>query len=270
MVEIAYAPINGLKMYYERHGKGQPLILIHGGLGSTGMFADLMPELSKNREVIAVDLQGHGRTADTDRPMSFLALADDIGRLMNHLSIQKADVMGYSMGGVVALRTTIQHPELVRNLVVVSSTFSRDGWYPEIITGMSSFSALTAEQLKPTPMYHNYVSVAPRPGDWPALLTKLGVMAREDYDWSDEVARIKGPVLLVFGDADAVRTAHAVQYFELLGGGKKDGGWDGSGISTARLAILPGVTHYTVLASPSLGTAVTNFLDAAKGKGRSA
>jgi pimeloyl-ACP methyl ester carboxylesterase len=256
-----YAPVNGLKMYYEVHGEGPPLILIHGTLGSTGTFADIIPELSKDRKVIAVDLQGHGRTADIDRPMSFQAFADDTAALMRYLGIQKADLMGYSMGGIVALRTATQHPELVERLVIVSSTFSRDGWYPEIITGMSSLSAATGAQLKQTPMYENYVEVAPRPEDWPVLCAKLGVLGRQDYDWSSEVAKIKMPVLLIFGDADAVRTMHAVEYFELLGGGKRDGGFDGSGMSSARLAILPGVTHYSIFQSPLFVPIVTHFLD---------
>jgi pimeloyl-ACP methyl ester carboxylesterase len=255
-----YAQVDSLKMYYEIHGNGQPLILIHGGLGSTDMLAEIMPELSKQHKVIAVDLQGHGRTADIDRPMSFQAMADDIAALIRCLGIQKADVMGYSMGGMVALRATIQHPELVNRLVIVSSTFSRDGWYPEIIAGMSSLSASTAEQMKQTPMYSNYVHVAPRPQDWPVLCAKLGAMAQHEYNWSNEVEKVKAPVLLVFGDADAVRTAHAVECFELLGGGKRDGGWDGSGMSDARLAILPGVTHYTIFQSPLLVPIVSHFL----------
>lgn len=259
--KAAYAPVNGLRMYYETHGEGRPLVLIHGGLGSTGMFAELIGELSKKRTVIAVDLQGHGRTADIDRPMSFPNLADDVAGLIRYLGIQKADLMGYSMGGVVALRTVVESPELVGKLVVVSSTFSRDGWYPEIVVGMSSFGASTAEQLKSTPMYVSYAREAPRPTDWPVLCTKLGAMARENYNWTGEVAKIRAPVLLLFGDADAVQTAHAVRYFELLGGGKRDGGWDGSGVPTARLAILPGVTHYTILASPLLAPLVTDFLD---------
>jgi pimeloyl-ACP methyl ester carboxylesterase len=261
-VRSGYAPVNGLKMYYEMHGTGHPLILIHGGLGMTGMFSEIMPVLSGNREVIAVDLQGHGRTGDIDRPMSFDASADDIVALMHYLKIEKADVMGYSLGGGVALRTAIEHPEAVRRLVVVSAPFKRDGWYPEIIAGMTSFDARTAEQLKKTPMYQAYEQVAPRPADWPEFVTKLGVWARQDYDWSSDVAKMKLPVLLVFGDADAVRTAHAEQFFELLGGGKRDGGWDGSGRSNARLAILPGLTHYTIFSSPLLVSVVTQFLDA--------
>lgn len=262
-VQSGYAPVDGLKMYYEIHGTGQPLLLIHGGLGSTGMFDPILPALSKGREVIAVDLQGHGRTGDIDRPMSFEAMADDVAALIRYLKIEKADVMGYSVGGEVALRVVIQHPDVVRKLVIESATFRRDGWYPEIVAGMTQMGPASAAQMKQTPMYQSYAQIAPRPADWTALNTKLGEMFRKDYDWSNEVRAIRVPTLLVFGDADAVRTAHAVAFFELLGGGKKDGGWDGSGMSTARLAILPGVTHYTIFASPVLASTVTTFLDAA-------
>jgi len=257
-----YAPVDGLKMYYEIHGQGQPLILIHGGLGSGDMFRAILPELSKGREVITVDLQAHGRTADIDRPIRYEAMADDIAALIRYLKIAPADVMGYSVGGEVALRTAIQHPEVVKRLVIVSATLRRDGWYPEIVAGMSQLDTQTAEQMKQTPMYQSYVRVAPRPQDWPVLCTKLGMMFRQDYDWSADVAKIKSPVLLTFGDADAVRTANAVQFFELLGGGQRDGGWDQSGMSNARLAILPGTTHYTIFSSPLLAAVVTQFLDA--------
>jgi pimeloyl-ACP methyl ester carboxylesterase len=248
-------------MYYEIHGTGQPLILVHGGLGSSDMFAPIVPELSKGRQVIALDLQAHGRTVDIDRPLSFEAMADDIAALIHYLGFEKADVMGYSVGGEVALRAAIQHPEVVRKLIIVSATFRRDGWYPEIVAGMEHLDESVAEQMKQTPMYQGYQRIAPRPQDWPVLCKKLGVMFRNNYDWTSEVSRIKVPVLLVFGDADAVRTAHAVEFFELLGGGKKDGGWDGSGMSPARLAILPGVTHYTIFSSPLLVSTATLFLD---------
>lgn len=256
-----YAPVDGLKMYYEIHGKGSPLILIHGGLGMSSMFADIMPALSRTREVIAMDLQGHGRTADIDRPMSFRTSADGIVALMRYLKIERADVMGYSLGGQVALRTAIDHPESVSKLVVVSAPFRRDGWYPEIVAGMTSFDSRTAERLKQTPIYDGYAQVAPRPEDWSNFVTKLGVWARKDYDWSTEIPKINMPVLLVFGDADAVRTSHAEQFFELLGGGKRDGAFDGSGISRARLAILPSQTHYTIYKAPLLASVVPQFLD---------
>ena len=253
--------MNGLRMYYEIHGTGQPLILVHGGLGSSDMFAPIVPELSKGRQVIEMDLQAHGRTVDIDRPLSFEAMADDIATLIRYLGFEKADVMGYSVGGEVALRAAIQHPEVVRKLIIISATFRRDGWYPEIVAGMEHLDESVAEQMKQTPMYQGYQRVAPHPQDWPVLCKKLGVMFRNNYDWTSEVSRVKIPVLLVFGDADAVRTAHAVEFFELLGGGKKDGGWDGSGMSPARLAILPGVTHYTIFSSPLLVSAGTLFLD---------
>jgi len=262
-IKTGYAPINGLNLYYEIHGTGEPLILLHGGLAATEMFGEVMPALSNDRQVIAVDLQAHGRTADIDRPLSYDAMADDIAALIKHLGIERADVMGYSVGGGVALRTAVRHPEVVRKLVLVSTAFRRDGWYPEILAGMAQMGAAgAAESMKQTPMYQLYARVAPKPADWPVLLTKLNEMLKKDYDWSKDVPTIKVPTLLVFGDADAVRTAHAVQFFELLGGGKKDGGWDGSGMSIARLAILPGLTHYSIFSSPALPASVTPFLDA--------
>jgi pimeloyl-ACP methyl ester carboxylesterase len=256
-----YAPVNGLKLYYEVHGTGEPVILLHGGLGASGMFAGILPALSAKRQVIAADLQAHGRTADMDRPLTFAAMASDIAELLKHLGIAKADVMGYSLGGGVAAHVAFAYPEAVRKLVIVSTAFSKDGWYPEINAGMSQIGAAAAEPMKQTPMYQMYASIAPRPQDWPVLLAKIGELLRKDYDWSKSVLAIKSPALLVFGDADAVRTAHAVQFFELLGGGKKDGGWDGSGISSARLAILPGATHYNIFSSPALAATTSAFLE---------
>jgi pimeloyl-ACP methyl ester carboxylesterase len=249
-------------MYYEAHGSGRPLVLLHGGLGAIEMFSEILPALSKDRQVIAVDLQAHGRTADIDRPLSYQAMADDVAALLRYLQLEEADVMGYSVGGEVALRTAIQHPEVARKVVIVSAAFRRDGWYPDVVAEMSKTGADSAAKMKQTPMYQLYAQLAPKPEDWPVLHTKLGEMLRNDYDWSKDIPAIKAPVLLVFGDADAVRTSHAVQFFELLGGGKRDGGWDGSGISNACLAILPGLTHYTIFSSPALVTVVRPFLDA--------
>ena len=259
--KTGYASVNGLKLYYEIHGSGEPLVLVHGGLGATDMFAVILPLLSNSRQVIAVDLQAHGRTADIDRPLSFEAMAGDIAALIRSLGLGNADVMGYSLGGGVALSTAFRYPDAVRKLVVVSAAFRRDGWYPEIVSGMSQVGAEAAEPMKQTPMYELYARVAPRPRDWPVLLTKMGELMRKDYDWSKYVAAMRTPTMLVFGDADAVRPAHAVEFFELLGGGKKDAGWDGSGMSNARLAILPGLTHYNVFSSPLLASVVTSFLD---------
>ena len=258
----SYALVNSLKMYYEIHGVGEPLILLHGGLGLTSMFGDVLPALAEDRQVIAVDLQAHGRTADIDRPLSYELMGDDIAALIKHLGLAGADLMGYSLGGGVALRTAIQHPELVHKLVIVSTPFSQDGWYPEIVASMAQMSGAAAEFMKESPMYQEYTRVAPRPEDFPVLLDKIGDMLRHSYDWSDDVAALKMPTLLVFGDADSIPPAYCARFFELLGGGKTDGGWDGSGMSSARLAILPGATHYNNFFSPMLVSIVRPFLDA--------
>jgi len=255
-----YADVNGINLYYETHGAGDPLILLHGGLGSSDMFGPVLPLLAAGRQVIAVDLQAHGRTADVDRPMQYEAMADDIGALIAHLGLKTADLMGYSVGGGVALQTAIRHPNQVRKLVLVSTPFKRDGWYPEVLAGMAQMGPDAAEPMKQTPMYQSYAASAPRPQDWPVLLTKLGHLLRQDYDWSQAVVGLRLPTLLVAGDADSVRTAHAVQFFEMLGGGQRDAGWDGSGLSSARLAILPSTTHYTIFSKPELAAAVVPFL----------
>jgi pimeloyl-ACP methyl ester carboxylesterase len=239
------------------------LILLHGGLGSTEDFADILPVLSQGHRAIAVDLQAHGRTGDIDRPMSADAMADDIAALMKYLGIEKADVMGYSLGGAVALRTAVRHPKVVRKLVLVSTPFCHDGWYPELSAAMAQLGAGAAELMKQDPLYQAYSRVAPKPADFPVLPAKVGDLIRQDYDWSKDVAGITSPMLLVFGDADAVRPEHMVRFFELLGGGKKDGGLDGSGISNARLAILPGRTHYNIFSSAALASTAASFLEEA-------
>ena len=260
--KTGYVRLDGLQLYYEVHGNGEPLVLLHGGLGSTEMFGELLPALARTRKVIAADLQGHGRTADIDRPISYEALSDDIWALMTHLEIEKADVMGYSLGAGTGLQMTIRHPAAVRKLVVVSTVFKKDGWYPEILTAMAQLGPSVAEQLKQSPWYQTYSRIAPDPANWPVLVTKMGHLLRKDFDWSKNIAGIKAPTMLVCGDADSMRPEHVVEFFELLGGGKKDGGWDGSGISKARLAILPGLTHYNIFSSPALAPMVMPFLDA--------
>jgi pimeloyl-ACP methyl ester carboxylesterase len=257
-----YAEVSDLNMYYEIRGSGEPLILLHGGVGAIEMFGEVLPLLAEGRRVVAVDLQAHGRTADIDRPLSYEMMADDIAALIGHLGLEKADVMGYSLGGGVALQTAIRHPEVVRKLVLVSTPFKRDGWYPEILAGMGQLGPEAAEPMKQTPMYQLYAGVAPRPEDWPELLTKLGRLLGQDYDWSEEVSAIEAPTIIVVGDADSVRTAHAVEFFELLGDGKADAGWDRSEMPNAQLAILPATTHYDIFSSPTLASAVTSFLDA--------
>jgi pimeloyl-ACP methyl ester carboxylesterase len=261
-----YADVNGVKLYYEIHGAGKPLILLHGGLGALEMFGPNLPALATGRRVIAVDLQGHGRTADIDRPLSVELMADDIAALITHLKLERPDIMGYSLGGGVALQTAIRHPEVVGKLVVVSTLIRRNAFYPDILAQQGQVSAAAAEGMKQTPMYQLYSSVAPRPEDWARLLDKIGQAMKQDFDLSTAVAGIKASTLIVAGDADIFPPAHAVEVFGLLGGGKRDGGWDGAGRPRSSLAILPGLTHYTIFNAPALAAAVIPFLDAPESK----
>ena len=263
-----YADVNGIRLYYETHGTGRPLILLHGGLGAIEMFGPNLPALARGRQVIAVDLQGHGRTADVDRPLSTELMAGDIAALIKHLKLERPDLMGYSLGGGVALLTAIRHPELVGRLVVVSTPFRRSAFYPEILGQQGQVGAAAAEAMKQTPMYQLYASIAPRPEDWPRLLDKLGEAMKKDFDFSKEIARIRATTLVVAADADIFPPAHAVELFGLLGGGKRDGGWDGSGRPNSRLAILPGLTHYNIGSAPALSSTVIPFLDEPTPKGQ--
>jgi pimeloyl-ACP methyl ester carboxylesterase len=261
----AYASINGLDLYYERSGNTQkgavPVILLHGGFGATGMFDGVLtPALNAGREVIAVDLQGHGRTADIGRPLRYDVMADDVAALIRHLGLPQADVIGYSLGGGVAIQTAVRHPGRVRRLVAVSAPFKRSGWYPESLTGMDQMGAHIAPHMLQTPMYEGYARTAPRPEDWAGLWDKVGDLLRQDYDWSADIAALTMPTMVVAGDADSFAPAHAAEFFALLGGGGRDGGWDRSGVTAHRLAILPGTTHYDIFMSPLLPVVVTPFL----------
>lgn len=267
-VKNGYAPVNGLEMYFEVHGEGEPMILIHGGLGSTGMFHNIMPLLTQNRQVITVDLQGHGRTADIDRPLRYENFADDIAEFIRYIGLKKVDIVGYSMGAGAGLRTAIQHPDLVKRLVVVSAGFSRNGFYPDILSMQSQVNAEAAEEFKETPIYQNYVSIAPDPDHFPALLDKIGELMSRDYDWSDEIRVLEPSIMLVFADADMFPTSHMADFFELLGGGQQDAGWDGSLRPDAQLAILPNLTHYDIHMSPLLATVINRFLEDANQTGR--
>ncbi|WP_117209829.1 alpha/beta fold hydrolase [Allorhizocola rhizosphaerae] len=257
----SYAEVNGLSLHYEEHGAGEPLILLHGGFGAAALLGPIVPALAAERRVIAVDMRGHGRTADIDRPLDPALLAEDIAALIRYLGLEQADLMGYSLGGEVALRTAIQHPALVRRLVLVSVPFARSGNHSEVIAAMDHQHPGLAEMLKPSPNYQHYARVAPRPDDWAKLVAKTSEHLAQDYDWSADLPAISATTMLVFADADSVRPAHVVDFYGLLGGGQRDAGVDGSGRAATHLAILPGTTHYDVLLSPLLAPAVAQFLN---------
>lgn len=266
VAQTGYAAVNGLEMYYEVHGSGgTPLILLHGGLLHGGIaasetFAPLIPELSAGRQVIAVHLHGHGHTVDIDRPLSYELMADDVAALIEHLDIEQADLLGYSLGGGVALQTAIRHPELVRKLVVVSMAARSTGQYPEVLAAFEQMPAnapMIAEGMRQSPLSTMYPNV-----DWAVLFTKMANMENAGFDWSADMAKITALTMLVFADADSILPEHMVEMWKLLGGGQRDAGLDGSLRPVARLAILPGTTHYDVLSSPLLIGAVMPFLDA--------
>jgi pimeloyl-ACP methyl ester carboxylesterase len=258
-----YAEVNGVNLYYETHGSGRPLILLHGGLGSGEMFGPVISLLAESHQVIAVDLQGHGRTADIDRPIDVRLMAGDIAALIDHLRLDKPDVVGCSLGGGVALLTGADHPDKVRRLVVVSANLRPDAIYPEMRAQQRQVSAAAADFMKDTPMYQLYQRVAPRPEDFPKLLDKIGESMAKDFDYTEEVRGLRMPTLIVAADADIAPPSHYVEVFKLLGGGLRDGGWMGEGRPEGghALAILPGLTHYNIFTSPLLAAVTLTFLE---------
>jgi pimeloyl-ACP methyl ester carboxylesterase len=259
-----YAEVNGLNMYYEIHGAGEPLVVLHGAYMTIDAMGEVVPELAKSRQVIAVELQGHGRTADIeDRPITYEQMADDIGALLRHLAIEKADVFGYSMGGGVALQVAIRHPEAVRKLVVASASYTSDGMHPELL---EMIPTITPEIFAGSPIEEAYLRTAPRPEDFPTLVAKLKQLDMEPFAWLPEDIRgIAAPTLLIIGDSDAIRLEHAVEMFRLLGGGVMG---DMGGLPKSQLAVLPGTTHFVPPGSGVLDRAgwllamIPPFLDA--------
>ncbi|MGY1702188.1 alpha/beta fold hydrolase [Geodermatophilus sp. SYSU D00766] len=243
-----YAPVNGLRIYHEVHGPDQdadpdpdtsPVLLLHGAYMTTGDLGPLVSALAATRRVVVPDLQAHGRTADVDRPITYEGLADDAAGLLAHLGIERADVMGFSMGGAAALQVAIRHPEVVRTLAVVSASHASAGMQPELL---AMIPGITPEVFAGSPMEATYRAVAPDPGHFPVLVEKLKTLDETPFDWpAEDVGRITAPTLLVAGDADAIRLEHVVELFRLLGGGAMG---DLSGLPRARLAILPGTTHF--------------------------
>jgi pimeloyl-ACP methyl ester carboxylesterase len=254
-----YAPVNGLALYYEIHGSGQPLVLLHGAFSAIGTsFGALLPGLARSRQVIALDMQAHGRTADIDRPLSLEQMADDTAAVLQHLGIAQADIFGYSMGAGVALWVALRHPEVVRKLVLASVTFNLSGVHPGLMDG---FADMKPEMMFGSPWHDEYLRIAPRPDDFATLFAKKTAMDRNIQDIPAEaIAAIKAPTLLIVGDSDIVRPEHAVEMFRLLGGGVAG---DMAGLPNSQLAVLPGTTHVTVVARADLLLAmIPPFLDA--------
>ncbi len=264
VVESGYADVNGLHMYYEIHGSGDlPLVLLHGGLMTIDLYGDFLTELVRTRQVVAFEVQAHGRTADIDRPLRYEAMADDVAAAIEQLGLAQVDVLGHSLGGGTALQLTIRHPDLVRKLVVVSAPFATAGWHPDILAAVGTMNAEVAEQMHETPFYQAYVAVAPRPEDWPVLVTKVGglVSGRDhSYDWTEEVKTITAPTLLIVGDADSVLPEHTEALFQMVGGRVVG---DLAPLPSSQLAVLPGTGHSAVLGRTDLlEQFVTSFLDA--------
>jgi pimeloyl-ACP methyl ester carboxylesterase len=255
-----YVPVEGGKVYYATYGAGAPLVLLHGGLMTIETFGPVLDHFAAHRQVIAIEAQGHGRTGPLDRPMSFKAMAADVAEVLTALGLGPVDVVGYSMGGSIGLRLALDRPELVKRLVIASSVYAFAGWHDYNQQGMRGLSAAAAPMMVGTPLYEAFAAVNPDPAtNFPKLLDQMAYMG-QDYDWSAELGNLKAPTQLIVGDWDAVRTSHTTRFWELLGGGLQDAGWDGSGMNHNRLAILPGVTHYTMMNEPKMVETALAFL----------
>jgi pimeloyl-ACP methyl ester carboxylesterase len=253
-----YAPVNGLEMYYEIHGTGQPLVVLHGSFMTIELMGKLVPELARGRQVIAVEFQGHGHTADIDRPVTYENLADDTAALLRHLGIGRADVYGYSLGGGVALQVALRHPEVVRKLVIVSASYTSGGMYPEVLAGIEQ---IEPEMFNGTPWREAYERVAPDPKAFPTLVERLKRLDLTPYAWPPEAVKaITAPTMIIIGDSDGTPPEHAAEMFRLRGGGVFG---DLAGLPAAQLAILPGTTHVGILDRAEwLASMIPPFLDA--------
>jgi pimeloyl-ACP methyl ester carboxylesterase len=254
-----YAPVNGLKMYYEVHGSGEPVVLLHGAFMTIpNNWTGWIGELSKTRKVIAVEMQGHGRTADIKRDFSSENLADDVAALLDYLQIPSADLIGYSMGGGVAMQCAIRHPEKVRKVVSISATFRQDGWVKE---ALDTFPQLTSERFKGTPVETGYKKLSPTPDEFPNFVKRVVAMAVKPYDFgADKLKATKAPMFFIHGDADGVRLEHISEMFRLKG---DEIFGDMRPRSASRLAILPNTTHVTLMERmPVIVPMVNDFFDA--------
>lgn len=254
-----YAPVNGLKMYYEVHGKGEPLVLLHGAFMTiTNNWSEWIPELAKTRQVIAVEMQGHGRTGDIARDMTSENLADDVAALLAYLNVPKADVLGYSMGGTVAMQVAVRHPENVRKVVVISSPYRRDGMTQE---GRDAIKGITPELFVGSPLETEYKKLSPTPDAFPGFVKHVLDADAKGYDLdAAQLKATKAPMFFIFGDADGIRLEHVAEMFRLKGGGTHG---DLGPRTSSRLAVLPQATHVTLMESmKDIVPMVNGFLNA--------
>ncbi len=254
-----YAPVNGINMYYEVHGGGEPVVLLHGAfMAITNNWAGWISELSRTRKVIAVEMQGHGRTVDVPRDLTYENLADDVAALLNYFKIPRADLIGYSMGGAVAMQTAIRHPDKVRKAVIISSAFRSDGMIPE---ALEHIPKLTADDFKGSPIEAEYKKLSPTPDDFPKFVQRIAATASNGYDFgAGKLKATTAPMFFIHGDADGIRLAHVAEMFRLKGGEIHG---DMKPRSASRLAILPDTTHVTLMQRISIIVPMVNdFLDA--------
>lgn len=264
LVKSGYAPVNGLKMYYEIHGASQgadvPLVLLHGAFSSIEPdFGQMKPIFAKTRQVIAIEQQAHGHTADIDRPLRYELMTDDTVALLRHLGIEKADLFGYSFGSNIALKIAYHHPAMARKVVLAGGTaYNLEGLHPGLMEGLEE---MPPDALDGTPWKEAYDKVAPNPGDWATLVTKKSDLDRHYQPWTPEqIQSVKAPMLIIVGDSDIVRPEHVVEMFRLVGGGVVG---DLVGLPASQLEILPGTTHVTVVYKIEWVTSMTNeFLNA--------
>lgn len=251
--------VNGVEFYYEIHGEGSPLVMLHGGVNPSDTFGAPLAEMAKTHQVIAIHLRGHGFSTDADEPWSYEQMADDVAALLGELGMEKADFMGWSTGGGVAIQTAIRHPEVVGKLIVISMNIKDTGNFPEVeaeFDAMPENAAQYAEGVAASPLAELYPDI-----DWEAMFRKTGEMNNKPYDWSADFANIKSPTLLIFSDADMMYPEHMVEMYKLLGGGTGDAGIDGSKRPTPnQLAIIPGTTHYNLMLVAT--KAVTDYANA--------
>jgi pimeloyl-ACP methyl ester carboxylesterase len=252
-----FADVNGQHVFYSVHGAGKPLILLHGGIDPDS-FGNNVAELARSRQVIAVHLQAHGRTPDTDRPMRCETMGDDIAALIGQLKLGKADVMGYSLGSFVALQTAIRHPDVVDRLLLLAARMRQDDAFPEVVAALNQLEANAAAigpGVKASPLGQKYPDV-----DWTNLFRKVGDMTKRPFDWSADIAKLKARTVLVFADADYIPPKRMVEFWKTLGGGQRDAGIDGSLRPANQFAIVPNATHYTLAVDPMLPAIVERFL----------